>query len=57
MGNYQSDQRTSRFYGLKLNRNTDAELIDQLDQQENIQAYLKHLILEDINRKKETASK
>ena len=55
MGNYASDQKNSRFYGLKLSRNTDAELIDRLEEQVNVQAYLKQLIREDIAREKETA--
>ena len=50
MGNYASDQKTSRFFGLKLNRNTDAELIQQLENQQNIQEYLKRLIREDMNK-------
>lgn len=48
MGNYASDQKTSRFFGLKLNRNTDAELIQQLESQQNIQEYLKRLIRNDM---------
>ena len=50
MGNYISDQKTSRFFGLKLNRNTDAELIKQLESQTNIQEYLKRLIREDMEK-------
>ena len=50
MGNYASDQKTSRFFGLKLNRNTDKDLISQLEQQANIQEYLKKLIREDMKR-------
>ena len=50
MGNYSSDQKTSRFFGLKLNRNTDAELIQQLESQQNIQEYLKRLIREDMKK-------
>ena len=52
MGNYTSDQKNTRFYGLKLSKSTDQELIDQLDAQENIQAYLKRLIREDIEHSK-----
>jgi len=36
--------------GLKLSRNTDAELIAQLEKQDNIQNYLKELIRNDIIR-------
>ena len=51
MGNYASDQKNTRFFGLKLSRNTDAELIRQLEAQPNVQEYLKRLIREDMNRK------
>lgn len=44
------DARTARYISLKLNRNTDRELIEQLDKQESIQGYLKRLIQEDIKR-------
>ena len=50
MGNYASDQKTSRFFGLKLNRNNDKELIAHLEQQANIQEYLKRLIREDMRK-------
>lgn len=48
MGTYQSDQRTSRFFGLKLNRNNDGAMIEHLEQQGNIQEYLKNLISNDM---------
>lgn len=47
------DAKTAKYISLKLNRNTDREIIDRLEDQENVQAYLKRLILEDM--KKETA--
>ena len=50
MGTYASDQKTSRFFGLKLNRNTDKELIAHLERQQNIQEYLKRLIREDMRK-------
>jgi hypothetical protein len=50
MGNYNSDQKNARRYALKLSKNTDADLIEKLDQQENIQGYLKRLIREDITK-------
>lgn len=50
MGNYASDQKNCRFFGLKLSRGTDAELIERLEQEENVQSYLKNLIREDIAR-------
>lgn len=54
MGNYASDQKNSRFFGLKLSRNTDADIIAFLESQGNIQAYLKELIREDIGYPKST---
>ena len=50
MGNYNSDQRNSKFYGLKLSRNTDADIIDRLESVENIQGYIKQLIRADISK-------
>lgn len=54
MGNYQSDQKNARRYALKLSRNTDKDIIDRLDQEANIQGYLKRLIREDIERQQKT---
>lgn len=48
MGNYSSDQKNARFYGLKLSRTTDADIINQLDSQESIQGYIKELIRRDM---------
>jgi len=50
VGNYASDQKNARFFGLKLSRSTDKELIERLEAQENIQEYLKRLIREDIKK-------
>ena len=50
MGDYKSDKKNARFYALKLYHNTDADIIKQLDQQENKQAYLKALIRADIEK-------
>ena len=44
------DAKTARYFSLKLNRNTDGELIDHLEQQESVQAYIKRLIREDMKR-------
>ena len=51
MGNYASDRKNTRFFGLKLNRNTDKDLIERLESQPSIQEYLKKLIREDIERR------
>ena len=44
------DAKTARYISLKLNRNTDRDLIEHLEQQESIQAYIKRLIREDMKR-------
>lgn len=57
MGNYNSDQKNARFFGLKLSRNTDSEMIEHLERQESIQAYLKHLIRENMKREEKQSCK
>lgn len=42
------DKNNTRYFGIKLNRNTDAALIDKLEQQESFQRYIKELIRKDI---------
>ena len=42
------DAKTAYKVSLKLNINTDSELIEKLKQQPNIQGYLKALIMADI---------
>lgn len=54
MGNYKSDQKNCRFYGLKLSRSTDGDMIEWLDNQESIQGYLKEIIRKDMEAKQET---
>ena len=44
MGNYASDKKYARFYGLKLNRTTDKDLIELLDEQQNVQAFIKQTL-------------
>ena len=44
------DARTARYFSLKLNRNTDRDLIEYLERQESIQAYIKKLIREDMEK-------
>jgi hypothetical protein len=46
------DAKTAKYISLKLNLNTDKDLIEHLAKQGNIQGYLKDLIRKDI---KETA--
>ena len=44
------DKKTAQYFSLKLNRNTDRELIEHLAKQENVQGYLKNLIRNDITK-------
>lgn len=44
------DAKTARYVSLKLNRNTDSDIIDHLEAQESIQAYIKALIREDMEK-------
>lgn len=46
------DRENTRQYKLKLNKNTDADLIAWLDSIENRQSYLKDLIRADMNKEK-----
>lgn len=45
------DKRATRQIILKLNRNTDADILQILDAQENRQGYIKKLIRDDIARR------
>ena len=42
------DAKTAKYISLKLNQNTDADILEHLAKQENIQGYLKRLIREDM---------
>jgi len=53
MGYYQSDKKYARFFGLKLNRTTDRDIIERLEAQESVQAYIKQLIRDDIHKNEE----
>ena len=44
------DAKTARYVSLKLNKNTDQDIIDQLEHQESVQAYIKRLIREDMKK-------
>lgn len=43
-----------RQFMLKVNRNTDPEMVAWMESQENVQAYLKQLIREDMEKKART---
>lgn len=38
---------------LKINRKTEPELLEWIEKQENIQGYIKRLILEDMDKEKD----
>ena len=54
MGNAVYDRENTRRINLKLNNKTDADIIRQLESKkapsEGIQAYIKRLIREDMNK-------
>lgn len=45
-------ENTKRIY-IKLNRNTDSDIIDVLESKSNVQGYIKELIRKDIKDMKE----
>ena len=45
------DAKNTKQYHLKLNLNTDADIIQHLEQQESIQGYIKALIRKDMGQK------
>lgn len=54
MGNRESDVRNTRFYGLKVSKSTDADIIGKLDSVENVQGYIKSLIRAGIKKEVKT---
>ena len=46
--NKRYDQKTTRQIKLKLNLNTDADILQRLDEVDNMQGYIKKLIRADI---------
>ena len=48
--NMDYDRKNTKLIGMKLNKNTDADILEYLSTQENIQGYLKRLIREDMKR-------
>jgi len=49
----QYEKENIRQIRLKINRKTEPELIEWIEQQDNIQGYIKRLIREDMEREKE----
>ena len=48
----QYEKENIRQIRLKINRKTETELLEWIEKQENIQGYIKRLILEDMKREK-----
>lgn len=47
------DAKTAKYISLKLNVNTDADLIDLLQRQENVQGFIKDLIRKELKNRGE----
>lgn len=47
------DAKTARYISMKLNTNTDKDIIQRLEKEKSVQAYLKKLIREDMKRTEE----
>ena len=47
------DSKTAKYISLKLNTNTDKDLIEHLAKQGNTQGYLKELIRQDMQKTRE----
>ena len=48
--NARYDKKMAKYLSMKLNKKTDADILDHLSKQENIQGYLKRLIREDMKK-------
>lgn len=44
------DKKNTVSYSMKLNKNTDADVIMHMDRQDNKQGYLKNLVIHDMIR-------
>ena len=49
----QYEKETLRQIRLKINRKTEPELLEWIEKQDNIQGYIKRLIMEDMEKGKE----
>jgi len=52
----QYEKENIRQIRLKINRKTEPELLEWIEEQENIQGYIKRLIREDMEKEKEKAT-
>lgn len=50
--NMKSDKKNAKYVTLKLNKNTDKDILEYLDTLDNKNGYLKNLIRQDIRNKK-----
>ena len=50
--NMKSDKKNAKYVTLKLNNNTDKDILEYLDTLDNKNGYLKNLIRQDIKNKK-----
>ena len=50
--NIKSDKKNAKYVTLKLNKNTDKDILEYLDTLDNKNGYLKNLIRQDIKNKK-----
>ncbi len=48
MGSYAFDRENTRQLRVKLNKKTDADILEKIDTIDNIQGYIKQLIRADI---------
>ena len=48
MGSYAFDRENTRQLRVKLNKKTDADILEHIEKQPNIQGYIKQLIRADI---------
>lgn len=57
MGSWAYDKENTRQVRCKFNRKTDADIIERLEREENMQSYIKRLIREDIAREERKSEK
>ena len=50
MGTVNWDRDNTKMVHVKLNRKTDADILKKLEEQSNVQGYIKQLIREDMKR-------
>ena len=53
MGSNEYNRLNTKHFALKLNLKTDADIIAELEKQENLQGYIKRVIRAEIERNRE----